>query len=58
VYQHVRDIVARNLHLHGADFDFEVVVIAIRATLLAATADRLQLDRVAFGNMLHQLRLA
>ena len=54
--EHFGDIVAGDLHFHGADFDFEVGVIEA-AEDAARAADRLQLDCIAFRYMLDELRL-
>ena len=56
MHQHLRNIVARDLHFHGANLDFEVVVID-STRYYGGAADRLQLDGIAFGDMFHELRL-
>src|ERR1700674_2246908 len=50
------DVFAGDAHLHRADFDIEVIV----ANFLfddSSAAHRLELDGVAFGDVLHQARL-
>jgi len=54
--KHFGDVVAGDLHLHGADLHFEVVVVHFADDLRGASG-RLELDCIAFGNVLHQLRL-
>ena len=54
--QHFGDIFAGDAHLHRADLDIEVIV----ANFLfddGSAAHRFELDRVAFGDVLHQAGL-
>src|SRR5258705_10433253 len=50
------NVVTGDLHLHGADFDFEMIVIHASRNG-AGTAYGFQLDGVAFRDVLDELRL-
>ena len=54
--QHFGDVVARDLHLHRAHLDFEMIVVDLARDSGRASGG-LQLDGIAFGDVLDQLRL-
>ena len=50
------DIVARDFHFHHSDFNFEVVIVDL-ARNFGGASDGLELDGIAFGNVLDHLGL-
>src|SRR5437016_8351704 len=55
--QHFGNVGAADFHLHGADFDFEVVVVNLARDSPGA-AHGFELDRVSFRDMLYHSRLS
>src|SRR5947207_13268903 len=55
--QHLGNVGAADFHLHGADFDFEVIVINLAGDSSGA-AHGFELDRIAFRDMLYHSRLS